>query len=520
MRKAWQRATQYAAIALLFAGLIFSAACKKTSDDADPSAWGYGIEVFYHAMGGVINQREVRQTYYEEGSYLYEPSGTTGFLVEPRKEGYTLVGWYTDYTEEVNEDGSLVQVFLPEHRWDFQFDRAQEDMTLYAYWIPRVAVEYISVMPDGTQEVFFTKTITAGSGVIELESALESKTGYTVLGYYADSACTQLYDFSSTQVIPSIPDEQDQFDALAAEFPNAFVSISQEEIREAMAELNGESLSGVAVEDADLEADEKRDPYLFIEQYGYRLIDNSSETVAQIVSARKALIGDSLAAYVEVSANTELYLKYIEGKYRRVRTVADITSGGKVSFSGAGYDGYIIARDLDFTGVEITPSDFSGVIYGNGYTIYGLDFTVKSGKAAIDTEFTSLGLWKTLADATIQDLNFKDCVMRISQNSQSSMYAGFLAGTAENVKLSNCNFENILIQTGEEAGTPLSLKGERIAIIGDLFAQETGVNRANCTIVDCRLDISGAVRATAGNVFDGVPAVPDIDDNAVVETEP
>ena len=507
MMKAWQRAIQYLAIALLLvvATALFSS-CGNAGSIADPTVFGFDKEVIYNAMGGLIGQREIRQTYYAEGSFLFEPSGTTGFVVEPKKEGYILAGWYTNFTQVQNDDETVSYVFDPQDRWDFNFDRAYADsMTLYAYWLPKSMVQYIHVMPDGTEDLFFTKEITAASGVIALEPVLENMSGHTLFGYYQDPACTVAHDFTAESTsATSIPTEQDIFDALALQFPDAFETISLEEVEEAKKLLQG-GVQTAGVDEEDMLAE--RDPYLFIQQYGYRLVGVDPEIVAEIQQAHRDILGAAIAVYAESTESVRLYMKYIEGNYRRVRSVDELLMGGAVSMAGKGYDGYIIMADLDFTGYNVKPDSFSGIIYGNGHTISGLDFDVRSGKSLDDNEFANLGFWTSLTDAKIYDLNFADCTLTISESSNSAMYVAFLAGYASNVNLYNCRFENILIRTIR----PLALKSPRLAIVGDLFAVETDVKLTNCPLINCNLEISGTVQATSNNAFGGIPE-PEPDD--------
>ncbi len=54
------------------------------------------ISVTYDCMGGNIDKLPTRTLLSQPNSLIIEPKGTSGF-VEPKKVGYTLEGWYTDY---------------------------------------------------------------------------------------------------------------------------------------------------------------------------------------------------------------------------------------------------------------------------------------------------------------------------------------------------------------------------------------------------------------------------------------
>jgi len=109
----------------------------------DPADFGYGVEVTYHALGGVVNQREIRKTNYAENSLLFSPAGTSNLLVTPVRDGYTVAGWYTDYKESSDDEGNTQYKFDPQSRWDFNTDRVQEDITLYARWVKKAEANYI-----------------------------------------------------------------------------------------------------------------------------------------------------------------------------------------------------------------------------------------------------------------------------------------------------------------------------------------------------------------------------------------
>ncbi len=118
------------AILLTVSGLLL-ASCTRMGHAIDPGDWGFESCVIYDAMGGSINTREKRETYYLPNSYLFEPAGTTNMLIKPVRDGYILAGWYTAKSDIVDEKGQIVGYdFRAEDRWDFVQDRVQGDMTL------------------------------------------------------------------------------------------------------------------------------------------------------------------------------------------------------------------------------------------------------------------------------------------------------------------------------------------------------------------------------------------------------
>ncbi|NLC43430.1 MAG: InlB B-repeat-containing protein, partial [Clostridiales bacterium] len=144
-------------IIIVIAGSLFLSSCAISDEAVDPAAWGYDCTVTYDALGGTINTRGVRETYYMTNSYLFKPTGTTNMLIEPVKDGFILAGWYTAKEDILDKDGKITGYsFRTEDRWDFQLDRVQEDMTLYARWVSQGRVEYVDAE---TNEVRFEKNI-------------------------------------------------------------------------------------------------------------------------------------------------------------------------------------------------------------------------------------------------------------------------------------------------------------------------------------------------------------------------
>src|SRR5690606_28330185 len=115
----------------------------------------------------------------------------------PVNDGYILTGWYTAKEDIVDNDGNTTGYsFKAEDRWDFDEDRVQGNLTLYARWIPQGKVSYVDA---STGEVKFSKNITYDSPIQKLSGAIENliaKDGYTFYGYFSDKECTMPYDFS------------------------------------------------------------------------------------------------------------------------------------------------------------------------------------------------------------------------------------------------------------------------------------------------------------------------------------
>ncbi len=122
-----------------------------------------------------------------------------------------------------------------------------------------------------------------------------------------------------------------------------------------------------------------------------------------------------------------------------------------------------IKDNIDFAGIELAPiSVFTGIIDGNGFTISNLK---------LSTYGENTGLFATLTDATVRNLNFDDTcaisVVNLSGESHAGVVAGYVGG--------NCTFENIT--------TAASLSGATImgGIVGCARLKTGDVLFKNCT---------------------------------------
>lgn len=165
-----------------------------------PAEQGYEYEVTYDTLGGHINQIKKRVVYYADNSLLFEPSGTAGMLVQPKNGEKSLAGWYTNYTEETTENGTVYH-FEEDDLWDFSTDRVSDETTtdkvlnLYARWVDNPAINFLDA--DNLDGGSFLKwTITVGSELKRPTSTEPKKAGYTLIDYYSDPECTQKFEFN------------------------------------------------------------------------------------------------------------------------------------------------------------------------------------------------------------------------------------------------------------------------------------------------------------------------------------
>ena len=174
-----------------------------------PEEQGYEYEVTYDTLGGHINQEKKRVVYYADNSLLFEPSGTSGMLVQPKNGDKSLIGWYTKYTTEETENGTVYH-FNEEDLWDFSTDRISDEnavdksLILYARWADNPSINFLDAAnPD--KGTLLKWTINVGSQLKRPTSTEPKKAGYTLVDYYKDPECTEKYVFD--QVI-----EEDDID--------------------------------------------------------------------------------------------------------------------------------------------------------------------------------------------------------------------------------------------------------------------------------------------------------------------
>lgn len=459
MKKA--KLTKIAVVFCFVAASVFCTACSKTGQSADPGAWGYDCKVVYDALGGMVNAREVRNTYYLENSYVFEPSGSSNMLVEPSRDGYILAGWYTAKTDEPTEYGEEY-TFNAADRWDFYLDRVQGDMTLYARWLPRGKVDYVNA---STGEVIFSKNITADSPVQELSDAVvnfRKPADTTLFGYYSDPECTQEYDFTSYVHSEPHPSEAQLYEALYEMFPQYLEKVEY-------------------VEPDEDDVDETDDTsYLFLNQLGYQLTTTDEAALAELRAAKDSLVETSIENYLVNTTGKVVYMKFVDGNFIRVNSAGDLKMGGQYGFfntdlSGNKIDGYVIESDIDLSGVDLAMSEsYSGVIYGNGHTISNIEISVFSGKIDTDKE-KSVALFGEISDVEITDLTFENASITLNVNEGIAVKAALLALSANNVTMSNCHINGLTISSGKGD------TGSSAYQIGDLFVSSSNITLSDCT---------------------------------------
>ncbi|HHU78142.1 MAG: InlB B-repeat-containing protein [Caldicoprobacterales bacterium] len=460
------------ALAVLIAVSILLGSCRVSDNVADPGSWGYDCTVIYDALGGLVNSREIRETYYMTNSYIFKPSGTTNMLIEPVKDGYILAGWYTAKEDITDKDGNIVGYsFRAEDRWDFDEDRVQGDMTLYARWIPQAKVDYVDAE---TGEVLFTKNITTDSPIQPLSGAAErliAKSGYSFAGYFADREGKVPYDFTEYTHQELIPSNEEIYAQLYEEFPQYIRKVEY---------------TAPSEEEISTETDTSD---LFINKLGYEITTDDPAAREEIARRKDRIIEEHIQHYEKNTVDKVVYLLYETGSFVRVTSLDDLKQGSKYGFfetdtSGNPIEGYVINSDLDFSGILLEPLEkFSGEIRGNGHTLRNMTIRVNSRKIDTDTS-KEIGLFRILDGAYIENLTFENMKVNMNINSGINVTAGALAAQANGSELKNVTFKGLTIDTGRGDD------GEAEYRIGDLFGTQRNNKLENLTGTDITINAS------------------------------
>jgi len=453
----------YMVVALLvLAGSLSLGSCGKIGAAIDPGDWGYDCKVVYDAMGGTINSKSSRLTYYLQNSYIFKPSGTTNMLIDPVRDGYILSGWYINKTDIPARDGKPASYsFAPDDRWDFDEDRVQADTNLYARWIPQGKVDYVDAE---TGQLKFSKNISETSGITALTSAAEfliKKTGYVFEGYYADQACTKPFVFSDAVIKALIPSNEAVYKELASYFPDYFEQVEYQ-----------------APEEHESTLTDTSDHYM--NKLGYQLTEAGKAARDLIRAKKNAIYEQAIMDYSKNTVSQTVYLKYTKGGMLQVAKAEDLRSDGKIWFSGFDksgnpVDGYIIVSDIDFKGLVVSSAEkFSGKINGNGHALKNITFSISSKVIDTDRNKTA-ALFQELDGAQIENLRIENMAIKLSVNSGIEVTAAPLAANAANTTLKNVRITGLTIDTGKGDDGAAAYR------IGDLFASEKNSSLSGVT---------------------------------------
>jgi len=473
-------------LTILLAAIIILTGCSRVGQALDPAVLGYDMEVTYNALGGLINQREIRLTNYADNSLIFEPRGSSNLLVEPIKTNYTLAGWYTDVTEIPGEDGEEPEYkFDPQDRWDFNVDRVTEDMTLYARWVNQATAQYIDAKTD---EVIFSKDLTSSSPLAPLSETildLVGRTDATFLGYFQENLDDEI-DFDAYEFVYLLPTEKQLYDQLAEEFPENIVTFEEVEEEVEVEETKIDTAAAEELEDEleDNIEQENDSPWLFLNELGYDLNADEDE-IAEIRYRKNEIIEEYISRYEDNNKQNHIYLVYEDGLNITVENTQDLDAGGNYSFKNVGEEGsYIFESDLNFGDANFSSVDeFSGLIDGQNHVLSNIHLKLTFSKRDA-LEGGSGALFKSLSKATIKNITFKDMVLEISAPAGVDVTAATLALTAEDSIIENVTFDGLTIKTGN------SDNGRSNYTISDFVLDDSGLTVKDVNATNINYEVS------------------------------
>jgi len=125
--------------------------------------------VSFNANGGTLTSNTIQTV--SSGSKVTEPSN-------PTRNEYNFIGWYTDRNCT--------------NKYDFT-NQVTSNFTLYAGWKIKTYVVTFNAT-YGTLTGNTSQTVSSGGKVVQPSNPIHNKYNFT--GWYTDSSCTNLYDFS------------------------------------------------------------------------------------------------------------------------------------------------------------------------------------------------------------------------------------------------------------------------------------------------------------------------------------
>lgn len=209
---------------ILLVTMLFLNGCSKNKTPYEQNDQdGYRVTVKYDANGGYFtdsttiitdsyNITEIKTN--DQGKVdiaLLAPDDQQrgkGNWFSPSKTDHFLLGWYTERTEVVGNDGNVEYAYSG--YWDFnedilsvdptgEYSSAEPELTLYAVWKPVLRVEFYDVNSDELRgELTYNPTDSSeimlpywdeNTGAIDMEK-FPKRDGYTFNGAYYDKAGT------------------------------------------------------------------------------------------------------------------------------------------------------------------------------------------------------------------------------------------------------------------------------------------------------------------------------------------
>jgi len=487
---------------LIILSTILVTACALSvltscGDDIDLNLDGY-YNIVYDPMGGlwsVGNNSISRTVYAQNGSPLPESydkyhSDMSNNFPTVRRQGYTLLGWYTKYSEvnyirdddggyvdyynfTENKDGNykITYFYLEYSEGDFVAKKGatyDEDQAV-AYELYDENVSYDEVTYVGAEGVLFKVSRYKRIEVYSLYNASEDG---EVTRYSAEKAYV-VYDEDN----PSY-EELDRYEAYytfdAADKWNFSTSTVSGEMT---LYASWEKSIKVIWEGIDMTWINGENKVTLVR--GQKIDKTSIEPI----ETGKTFVGwykdkdctkpwdFDVDVYPENINITTLFLysKMLEGKWTVISKVSDLSKVG-TNLSG----NYFLSRNIDLGGADNplgigANQIFTGKFDGNGYTLG--NFNVSAYKTSV-----SIGFFSIISGAEISNLTLQYTINLSSVIAGPLTVGGISGGVSGNIsKITNCNVtvnitgslrSNLTVYYSGCVGSEVSLNGSAIQIVG------------------------------------------------------
>lgn len=176
------------ALTCIAAGILLAGCTKPLTRGEVENKYRDRIEISYDIGDGTwggSDRVEISHMYEkkEGGTKILEPGSSALDKAKPSLVGHFAEGWYTDsdYT----------------HKWNFDTDKAVENLKLYVRWLPNFRYNFYYVNESGEEVEISGRD--ANPGETLPASVLPTREGYTFLGkLYSDPTLTTEWDYSFT----------------------------------------------------------------------------------------------------------------------------------------------------------------------------------------------------------------------------------------------------------------------------------------------------------------------------------
>ena len=332
--------------------------------------------------------------------------GASFSLGVPVRDGYEFQGWYTaDNTKLTDKQGNSLGV------WTI----ITQDTTLHAEYLKKY---YVSVSySHNNAGVVNVKDYYVAGEQVTLSVSIKDQ-GYDFVGFYRDNEIVT----SSTEY-SFVMTEEDVNISVTFEAKEFNVTLNSDG-----GYLNTTSVTVKYSETFSLPIPFKQG-YIFdgwIYQ-GNKITDANGKGLTQWNITNDAVVQATYVVDPDAANKTLIY---------DTNTFLAIANGPSKT--------YVLASDIDMSGVTWTPFDFSGSIIGNGFTIKNLTISSSSG---------DLGLFLQMS-GTIRNLVFENVL--ITSTSYNKVAIGtvcaILSGTIENVEIKSGALTSDIADIGGIAG--------------------------------------------------------------------